>query len=214
MTDRPAAPHSSGMHQLVPRLAQATPAGAGPTTGELPREPDSALRPLAITIEELYRANFQVIWRGLRRLGVAERSLDDALQDVFLVAHRKLGTFEARSSHRAWLFGIALRVAREYRRRDARLQLDETAVGAAAARPHSEIEARREIEQLDKILGTLQDDQRAVFVMTEIEGFSAPEIAEALAVNLNTVYSRLRLARRAFERALARQRRAQERAEP
>jgi RNA polymerase sigma-70 factor (ECF subfamily) len=147
----------------------------------------------------------------LRRFGVAERSIDDALQDVFLIAHRKLDGFEGRSTHRAWLFGIALRVAREHRRRDTRLQLDEAAVGAAIARPQTGIESRSEIERLDKILASLPDDQRAVFVMSEIEGFSAPEIADVLAVKLNTVYSRLRLARRIFERALARERRVEAR---
>lgn len=160
---------------------------------------DPALRGVA----ELYREYFQYIWRGLRRLGVRESSLDDAVQDVFLVAHVKLDTFEGRSSYRVWLFGIALRVAAEYRRRDRKLQLDPEA-SASAVHVDKTVELRQQVQVLDQMLGCLSDEQREVFVMAEIEQFSAPEIAATLSVKLNTVYSRLRLARAQFERALAR----------
>jgi len=138
------------------------------------------------------------------RLGVRDSSVEDAVQDVFLVAHRKLAEFEGRSSHRVWLFAIALRVAREHRRRDARLQLDDTS-GAVAqtSYPDQALEQRRRVHLLDVLLSGLSDAQREVFVMAEVEGLSAPEIAQALGVKLNTVYSRLRLGRQRFERALA-----------
>ena len=157
-------------------------------------------------IAALYRDYFQFVWRSLRRLGVRNSSIDDAVQDVFLVAHRKLDQFEGRSSYKVWLFGIALRVASEHRRRDGRLQLDEQIVANATRSDHA-LEMRRRVEALDTLLDTLDDRQRAVFVMAEIEGFSAPEIAEVLSIKLNTVYSRLRLGRRSFEKALARHRR-------
>ena len=157
-------------------------------------------------IASLYRENFQFVWRSLRRLGVADRSLDDAVQDVFLVAHRKLSEYEGRASHRGWLFGIARHMAREYRRRDGRLALDELALSRAAGPTRDIPELRRQVDLLDHLLSALQEDQRAVFVMAEIEGFSAPEIAEVLGIKLNTAYSRLRLARSRFERALSRHR--------
>jgi RNA polymerase sigma-70 factor (ECF subfamily) len=155
----------------------------------------------------LYREHFRFIWRGLRRLGVHESSLDDAVQEVFLIAHRKLPEFEGRSSHRVWLFAIALRVAREHRRRNGRLQFDDEAVTRFRAEGKDVVALRARVRLLDTLLATLSDEQREVFVMTEIEGFSAPELASALELNLNTVYSRLRLARARFDRALARQRR-------
>lgn len=155
-------------------------------------------------IAALYAEHFKFVWRSLRRLGVRASSVDDAVQDVFLVAHRKLLEFEGRSSHRVWLFAIALRVAREHRRRDARLDLDEAAVVAAHASDSDTLELRRRVRLLDSLLEALSSEQREVFVMAEVEGFSAPEIAEVLDVKLNTVYSRLRLARRQFERALER----------
>jgi RNA polymerase sigma-70 factor (ECF subfamily) len=160
----------------------------------------------AVPIAALYREHFQFIWRSLRRLGVRPSSVDDAVQDVFLVAHRKLADFEARSSHRVWLFAIAIRVAAEHRRRDGRLKLDENA--AATLWHHdNRAELRGRVQLLDQLLETLSDAQREVFVMSEVEGFSVPEIAEATGEKLNTVYSRLRLGRSRFERALARHRR-------
>lgn len=158
-------------------------------------------------IAALYLEHFKFVWRSLRRLGVRESSVDDAVQDVFLVAHRKLGEFEGRSSHRVWLFAIALRVAREHYRREGRLALDEAAVVAAAAFDDNSVELRQRVQLLDTLLHALSAPQREVFVMAEVEGFSAPEIAEALGVKLNTVYSRLRLGRRQFESALARHQR-------
>jgi len=156
-----------------------------------------------LTIADLYRDNFQYVWRCLRRLGVHQSSVDDAAQDVFLVAPRKLDSFEGRSSHKVWLFAIALRVAKEHRRRDTRLELDPDALGVAT-HPDTTLDLRQRANLLDRILDCLNDEQREVFVMAEIEQWSAPEIAAALSLKLNTVYSRLRLARAQFERALAR----------
>jgi RNA polymerase sigma-70 factor (ECF subfamily) len=161
----------------------------------------------ATQIAALYREHLTFVWRGLRRLGVHESSIDDAVQDVFLVAHRKLHEFEGRSSHRSWLFGIALRVAREHRRMDSRMQLEEPAPAVSLSpAPDEEVEQRRRVRLLDELLSHLSDEQREVFVMAEIEGFSAPEIADSLGIGVNTVYSRLRLGRERFERALAGQR--------
>lgn len=180
--------------------------------------PPSAPEPCAGSPEPgvaaLYRQHFQFVWRSLRRLGVRESSIDDAVHDVFLVVHRKLAAFEERAGHRGWLFAIALRVAREYRRRDGRTCLvDPPDTIARAVYPDDCLEVRSRVKLLDALLDTLNGDQREVFVMAEVEGFSAPEIAEVLGINLNTVYSRLRLARKHFERALA-QHDARSRGEP
>ena len=161
-------------------------------------------------IAAIYREHFQFIWRGLRRLGVREASVEDACQDVFLVVHRKLHTYEGRASFKAWLFAIAIRVAAEHRRKDSRLHLDPDA-SPVSSHLDLTLETRRRMDLLDRMLDELSDDQREVFVMAEIEQFSAPEIADAIGQKLNTVYSRLRLARSRFERALARHRATLER---
>jgi len=82
---------------------------------EPPRAPDAAPGPPG-RLPALYEAWVDLGWRSPRRLGVAEASLDDAVQDVFLVVHRRLADFEGRSTPKTWLFGIALRIAKDHRR--------------------------------------------------------------------------------------------------
>lgn len=188
---------------MSPSGSQARPlcAVALPSTGQATEAPP---------IATIYREHFQFIWRSLRRLGVRDSSVEDACQDVFLVAHRKLHLFEGRASFKAWLFAIAIRVAAEHRRKDGKLHLDPDAA-PISKHPEVTLELRQRVDLLDRLLCELSDDQREVFVMAEIEQFSVPEIAEATGQKLNTVYSRLRLARSRFERALARHRATLER---
>ena len=151
----------------------------------------------------VYGEQFMFVWRTLRALGVPAAAADDAAQDVFVVVHRRLDDYDARAPIRAWLFGIARNVARRHRERAHReppLQL----VGEGRALDDT-LQLREAASLVERFLDTLDDDQRAVFVLAQLEGLTAPEIAEALGVNMNTVYSRLRTARLKFERALARQ---------
>lgn len=177
--------------------------GAAPTSGVV-----------AIEFDEIYDRHFDFVWRNVRRLGVPEAQLDDAVQEVFLVVHRRLSEFEGRSSLRTWLFGILARVASDHRRAlrrknphafggaiDAHTIADERAEG-----PHDRMVRSEGVRLLHRVLDQLDDDKRAVFVLAELEQMSAPEIAEAVGANLNTVYARLRAARRDFEQAVARER--------
>ena len=144
----------------------------------------------------------------LRRLGVQERDLEDLCHDVFVVVFRNLDVYDARRPIRPWLFGIAFRVASDYRRsarhrREARRRRDE--VGACPAPPADEVMLRRERQRLVvRALEELELDRRAVFVMHDIDGHVMPDIAAALGVPLNTAYSRLRLARADFAAAVKR----------
>src|SRR5262249_7850690 len=150
----------------------------------------------------LYEDHFAFVWRSLRRLGVAPAAIDDAVQDVFVVAHRRLADFEGRSSVKTWLFGILLRVARDYRRsaiRRRRHGLVDAAEGDAEAvvdgdspSPLDAAARTEAVRALHAVLEELDDEKREVFVMSELEQLSVPEIAETLGANLNTVYSRLR----------------------
>ncbi len=159
-----------------------------------------------LTIEALYAESFDFVWRSLKHLGVADAAIDDAVQDTFVVAHRRLADFEARSSHRTWLFGIALRVARDHRRARGRRERFLTAFGhkptAEVKTPYDHTVRAEASRVLLGFLETLSEEQRAVFVMADLEQLTAPEISEALGVNLNTVYSRLRAARAAFNEAV------------
>ena len=159
--------------------------------------------------EAVYEAHFDFVWRVARRLGVPEGSVDDVVQDVFLVVHRRLAEFEGRSALASWLFAITRRVVHDHRR-SARRKSDRCqelpAELADGGQPGPrEAAARAEaVRILHGLLDQLADDRREVFVLAELEQMTAPEIAEALEVNVNTVYSRLRAARQDFEQALAR----------
>lgn len=161
-----------------------------------------------LTITALYENYFEFVWRSLKHLGVPDAAVEDATQDTFLVAHRRLADFAGRSSPRTWLFGIAIRVASDYRRsrgRRERLHLSyaQKPEGAGAT-PYDHTLRAEATRILHACLDGLTEEQRAVFVMADLEQMTAPEISETLGANLNTVYSRLRTARAAFNEAVAR----------
>lgn len=154
---------------------------------------------------QIYDEYFEFAWMMLRRFGVRGAHLEDAVQELFIVVHRRLGEFAGRSSLKTWLAAIAWRVASEERRHESRKGGTEPLPEDLPAKdrdPHRAAVHAEALRVLDHLLGQLDADKRAVFVLAELEQMSAPEIAEALSVNLNTVYSRLRAARKAFDEAL------------
>lgn len=175
------------------------------------------------SFEAVYREHHDFVWRSLRGMGLSEASVDDATQEVFLVLHRRLGEFDPeRGALRGWIYGVARMTARKYRRSHAQrmereVPSEATEAASEAPRPSrgaapEEAVARAEAAQLvQDFLESLDEDKREVFVLADIEGVTAPEIAEALGVNLNTVYSRLRLARKRFDAVLSRRAVVQER---
>lgn len=169
-----------------------------------------AAEPSALVFDEVYEEHADFVWRGLRRLGVPDAEIDDALQDTFVVVHRRLSSFEGKSSVKTWIFGIALRVARTHRRSRARRPTspldDHAEPPCAAADPAASAEDREAVRVLHALLDELDDEKREVFVLAELEELTAPEIADALTLNVNTVYARVRAARKAFEQAVARHR--------
>jgi len=164
----------------------------------------------ALVFDHVYEQHFAFVWRSLRRLGFPDRTLDDAAQDVFIVVHRRLREFEGRSSLRSWLFAIARRVAHDHRRRIGRKErteeLPEAVVDPRGATPAHDAERAEAVRVLHDILDGMDDDKREVFVLAELEQMTVPEISEAIGANVNTIYSRLRAARQAFDAAVARRR--------
>ncbi|HWB80657.1 MAG TPA: RNA polymerase sigma factor [Nannocystaceae bacterium] len=158
-----------------------------------------------VSLEALHRGHFAYVWRSLRHLGVAPASLDDACQDVFVVAHRRLDEFEGRADPKTWLYAIARRVAADHRRAQRRAARKLAALVVDPPRAKDELEdpvARNEAAaHVFRFLDGLDDDKRAVFTLYAFEGLRGPEIAERLAMNLNTVYARLRIARAGFEQS-------------
>lgn len=156
-------------------------------------------------VARVYREHYRFVWRTLARLGVPHAALEDALQDVFIVLHRRRNDFEGRASVRTWLYGIAIRIGRRARERQRHRQtlplLDDEA--SRRADPEHASMQRQALTQLDAALSRLSDEQREVFVLFELEGLQAKEIASIVGVGRNTVYSRLRLARENFQLRLA-----------
>jgi RNA polymerase sigma-70 factor (ECF subfamily) len=162
----------------------------------------------------MYRSEFPYVWKTLRRLGVPPQDLEDLVHDLFVVVHRHLGDYDPTRPLRPWLFGIAVRIVADFRRsprnmreilRDAIEPID------AGPTPHERLEGKEARELLLRALDTLDLDRRAVFVMHELDEIAMPEIAAALAIPVNTAYSRLRLARAEIASVIERSRVAERR---
>lgn len=168
------------------------------------------------SFSEVYEQYFDFVWRSARRLGIPDGAVDDVAQEVFIVVHRKLAEFEGRSSLKTWLFAITRRVVSDHRRRLKRRRphtpFPDDRMASEGDSPQETVARQEAAMVLHTFLDSLPDEQREVFVLSELEQMTAPEIGEATDVKLNTVYSRLRLARKAFERVVARHRARQKRA--
>jgi RNA polymerase sigma-70 factor (ECF subfamily) len=163
----------------------------------------------ASAFSAIYREHFPYVWAVLRRLGTPDEDLEDLVQETFVVVHRRWDDFEGRSSVRTWLYGIALRVFwNDRRRRASRPHADPSALGtidAGGLHDPEDFTARRQANALlHQLLSNLDDDKRTVFVLSELEGMTAPAIAEVTGAPTRTVYSRLRAARDRFSADLRR----------
>ena len=182
------------------------------TTAPASEANDVAERPPPPTFDEVYAENVDYVWRIIARLGVERAAVADVAQEVFVVVHRKLPEFEGRSSIRTWLFQLARSAVHDHRRtalrKDSRLTDDEDAIARAQASedqsPDASAARAQAVRIFHELLGTLDDEKREVFILADLEQLPVPQVAESLGVNVNTVYSRLRLAREALNLALAR----------
>jgi RNA polymerase sigma-70 factor, ECF subfamily len=153
--------------------------------------------------------SFDFIWRSLRRFGLSDDRADDAAQQVFIIASRKLDMIQP-DNERSFLFGTAMRVASDIRR--SAVNRREVAHSDPAAHladvtttPADElIDQRRARDLLDGVLEAMEEDLRVVFVLFELEEMPTAEIAALLAIPPGTVASRLRRAREEFEVQIAR----------
>jgi RNA polymerase sigma-70 factor (ECF subfamily) len=162
------------------------------------------------SVVDLYQAHAQFVWRRLQQMGVHTSDLEDALQEVFVVAFRNWANFDPnRAKPRTWLFGIGLNVARNFnrgqRRREAHIDRDaEPHAEPTVLTPEDALCRRQSQGLLEQVLGELPIEHRTTFVLFELEGMSGMEIAEQMAVPEGTVRSRLYHARKHLEAALAR----------
>ena len=176
-------------------------------------------------ITRIYRQEVVFVWRYLQKLGVASRDLEDCVHEIFVVLFKNWKKYDATRPIRPWLCGIASNVASDYRRRASnrreRLTGDgEDTIRDAAQSATGDLEmthspgdgnpeARLELDSLRHLiltaLNTLSEQQRKVFVLHDIEGFSIPEIVMSLDISESTLYSQLRLGRKKFVAAFRQQ---------
>jgi RNA polymerase sigma-70 factor (ECF subfamily) len=182
-------PTSRTATETVPQVARATSVARPTVSPELGR---------------LYEEEVDFVWRRLRRLGVDERDLPDKVHDVFVIVQRRLPSYVPVQPVRCWLAGISVRVALDYhrdadRRRVLLAERDDVDPGKG---PERLLEEKRARELVLAALEALPLEQRTVLVLKELDGFSMPEIEEIVGAPLNTLYSRLRLARERFSAAV------------
>lgn len=161
-------------------------------------------RSLGAEFEALYNEHFAFVWRMLVHFGVPAQQVEDAVQDVFVVVHRRFDDWDQQAP-RSWLYGIARRVASGHRRSRARhLRKLDALPSPEPLELERQLADRELLDAVNAAVCALEPGLRDVFVMAEIEGMSAREIGQLLSTNPNTVASRLRKARTHVARALAR----------
>lgn len=155
-----------------------------------------------IGADELFRDHATFVARFLARLGVPRDDVEDLVQEVFLTAHRRGGFVPGLARPTTWLAEIALRVAstarRSRRRKPAHTSDGLDRAAGTAADPVEQAVAREALARVERALGGMDLDRRAVFVLFEIEGQGCDVIAAGLGIPVGTVYSRLHAARKEF----------------
>ena len=159
------------------------------------------------SLADVYAAHSGFVWRIVRRLGVPPDAVEDVMHEVFLVAQRRLHEYDGRASMTTWLFhltrGVASNWMRGRRREAARLSLVPP-TSRPLPSPEEAAAAGQAAAFVRAFLASLDADKRLVFELSEIDGLPIPEVAQLAGIKLNTAYSRLRAARREFQRAVHR----------
>ena len=192
---------------------------AGPSTAHSLHRPVDTVREMPFRLEgrdasrqdilSIHEEHADFVWRMLQRMGVRDSDVEDQLQEVFVVVHRRLHTFDGSARMTTWLFGICTRVAAAYRRRAHRRREEvvaEVPEGGVEDDGGTEraVMARQARARLQGILDLMDLEARAIFVMFELDEIPCEEIAAILGVPVGTVHSRLHAARKEFQAALAR----------
>ena len=149
--------------------------------------------------DALYREHFGFIWTMLGRFGVRPANLPDAVHDVFVIVYRRLDELDPARPVRPWLWGIAWRVAAGERKKQRDVLVEAPERGSSG---DAERIAKRVL--LWSLLAELDEERLLVVVLHDLEGYTGIDIARQLDISVNTVHSRLRLARADLAAALAR----------
>lgn len=163
--------------------------------------------------DAIYESMVDYVWNVVCRMGVPQADAEDVVQEVFVTVYRRLGEFEGRAQLKTWVFTIAVHLVQHYFRTHARKPGDRASAKGTEIQalvdqqengPVHAVERRERYNALDRVLGQLDESKRLVFVLAELEQLTMVEIGEIVGANPKTVATRLRAARQAFEKALAR----------
>jgi RNA polymerase sigma-70 factor, ECF subfamily len=156
----------------------------------------------SLKVNDLVNQNIDFVWRMLRRLGVPPDEVDDATQQVFLIANDKMRSIRM-GSERAFLIAVATRVAsharRAYQRREAAKQRWSEHPRAVVSDLEHVVQRLEARDLLDRVLDSMPLEVRTVFVMFEMEDLSVDDVARLLELPRGTVASRLRRSRVLFK---------------
>jgi RNA polymerase sigma-70 factor, ECF subfamily len=156
--------------------------------------------------EELYRQHATRLYNLAYRMAGGPADADDLLQDIFLLVHRKLGSFRGESSLATWLYRLAMNhcldVLRSRQRRMGQQtdSLDEEGAMEVAAAPFDMAQGRPAIGavsrmDLERAIDTLPPACRAAFLLHDVEGFGHQEVATILGISEGTSKSQVHKAR-------------------
>jgi RNA polymerase sigma-70 factor (ECF subfamily) len=173
---------------------------------ELPVAARDRARTDAVDVGALFDAHAQELMRFVFRMSGRKEMAEEIVQEVFVTAYKRRGELIPGSNLRAWLYRVATMHMRHHRRGIARWfgmvdRFQRRIAADAPALPDANAERRSDVARIEACLGRLPEDQREVFVMFELQELGGTEIAAALGIPLNTVWSRLRLARARFRAA-------------
>jgi len=179
-----------------------------PSTANRDRNGSSLPVPVdTIGVDQLFREHATYVASFLRRLGLPADCVDDAVQEVFLVAYKRGGYRCGPASARTWLGAITIRVAANARRalRRRRETQDDRVLEShpESIAPDALAEQRQALEQVERALSGMSDVHRDVFLRFSVVGDSCDDIARAIGVPTGTVYSRLHAARSSFSEVRA-----------
>lgn len=174
---------------------------AKPSEGEAPSDRSETN---ARTFEEVYAQGFPHVVRWIRAFGGLDADLEDLAQETFVVVRRQLSKFDGRNLA-GWLYLITQRTVRDYRegawfRRALGQRHDDRRLRRESIAPQPDpsqvLEHREGVRFLTQLLAQISESHRTAFILFEIEGYTGEEIAQLEDVPLNTVWSRLRNARK------------------
>ena len=160
-----------------------------------------------LSFDRIYDENFTFVWRTVRALGVPPAVVDDAVQEVFIVIHRRLADYQPTASIRSWIFGVVRRVAKDFRRSQERrgtpVEIREEHLDSNIQDPYIFATQTQAFKIIRDFLEQQDEERQLIFVLSELEQMSVPEVASLTQLNVNTVYSRLKVLRQRLSEFVA-----------